>query len=153
MTILYKAAGFFTEGMMAMVQSPSVHYVEINITSNGFMFEGTLVAFQGLTKNSIGFHFEIPWSVVTNVYKTKARMMHVVQIRTIDNIYTILPLDPVHTSGLGVSSSKRLSKALIETIDKARVQVENLKKKFCTECGEPLKEGSDFCGNCGNKVP
>lgn len=25
--------------------------------------------------------------------------------------------------------------------------------KFCTECGQRLKEGVKFCPNCGNAVP
>ena len=24
--------------------------------------------------------------------------------------------------------------------------------RFCTNCGEPLKEGAKFCGNCGEAV-
>ena len=153
MSILYQAEGFFTQGKITMVQNPAVNYVNINITTNRFEFIGKNVQFPGIIKNSIGFRFDIPWSNIKNINKTKARMMHVIIIETLDNFYTILPLDP-HSSGLGISRSKKNAFELLATINKAKAQIQVEKSNiiFCTNCGEKLKPASDFCGNCGHKV-
>lgn len=152
MSLLYQAAGFFTQSKMKMVQRSDVHYVIINITTNGFSFIGANVQFPGLTKDSTGFRFEVPWSSIKDIVKTKERMMHVIIIHTLDDFYTILPMDPQNMSGLGIAASKKNSKDLLATINKAKAQVDASKSKFCTNCGEQLKPDSDFCGNCGYKL-
>lgn len=30
-----------------------------------------------------------------------------------------------------------------------KIKIEVLRLKFCSECGNPVKEGDGFCGNCG----
>ena len=69
MSLLYQAAGFFTQGKITMVQNPAVNYVSINITTNGFEFIGKNVQFPGIIKNSIGFRFDIPWAYIKSINK------------------------------------------------------------------------------------
>lgn len=152
MSLLYQSAGFFTQNKMKMIQRSDVHYVIINISTNGFEFVGTNFNLPNFHKDSTGFRFDVPWSYIKNIIKTKERMMHVIIIHTLDDFYTILPLDPQTTSGLGISSSKKNSKDLLATINKAKAQVDASKSKFCTNCGEQIKPDSDFCGNCGYKL-
>lgn len=150
MSLLSKAAGFFTEGKLKMVQRSNVHFVNINITTNGLEFIGTSIRLPGISKNSTGFRFDVPWAHIENIVKGKTRIMHVVFIyTTLKNFYTILPIDSQNMSGAGVSSSKKNSKDLLEAIIKA--QVDASKSVYCTNCGEPIKPDSDFCGNCGYK--
>ena len=82
-------------------------------------------------------------------------MIHVIIINTSDNFYTIVPMNPHHTSSLGISSTKRLAKELFDAINKAKAQVEQFespKDTFCINCGRRLEQDSDFCGNCGKNV-
>jgi len=154
MSLLFQAMGFFSHGKMKMVGRPDVHYVKINITTNGFEFIGTSAWFKMslLSKNSTGFRLDIPWSNIKNIRKSKARAMHVIIIETLDFFYTILPMDPQHTSGFGISSSNRNAIELLAAINEAKEQVDNSKSIFCTNCGEKLKLGSNFCVYCGLKI-
>ncbi|MFX1420586.1 MAG: zinc ribbon domain-containing protein [Promethearchaeota archaeon] len=152
MTLLYQAAGFFSEGEMKMVQYPGVHYAKIDITTDGLTFEGqnVTVPATGFTKNSAGVHIEIPWKDISSAYKTKRRVMHVVKIETYSGkFYTIIPLDDLKHF---IKQSKKNSIALAETINKARSQVESSQLNLCPKCGKPLKPDSDFCGDCGHKL-
>jgi hypothetical protein len=162
MSLLYKAEGFFTHKKMKMVQNPEVKYVRINITTNGFEFIGAYATFATIDKNSADFHLDLPWTNIKNINKTKARAMHTITIETVDNFYTILPLDPDHFSSFNpMSHSKRNAIELLDVINKAINQIKELKnsKEFeesnliiCPECGVEVPNGSKFCGNCGGKV-
>ena len=152
MSLLYQAAGFFTAGNIKMVQRSDVHYVSINITTNGLEFVGQIGRFPSLFKDSTGFRFDLPWVNIGSIVKSKERIMHVVKIKTKDNFYTILPLDPLHSGGLSLKSSKKNSIKLLESLNKAKAQIEQRKRNFCQNCGENLKPDSDFCGNCGQKL-
>lgn len=152
MSLLYQAAGFFTIGKMKMIQNSDVHYVSINITTNGIEFVGQSGQFPNLTKNSTGFQLYVPWVNIVSMIKTKERIMHVVRIDARDNFYTILPLDPSHSGGLGVKKSKKNSIQLLESLQKVKAQIEQSKSKFCTSCGANLEPNSDFCGKCGQKL-
>lgn len=152
MSLLYQAEGFFTIGNIKMVQRSDVHYVSINITTNGLEFIGQIGQFRSLFKDSTGFRFDLPWVKIVSLIKSKEKIMHVVKIETDDNFYTILPLDPLHSGGLGLKSSKKNSIKLLESLNKAKAQIEQSKRTFCPNCGENLKPDSDFCGNCGQKL-
>jgi len=156
MSFLYQAAGFLSEGKMKMVQRFDVYYVNINITSYGFEFIGSFYSSQGLVKNNTGFHFDIPWSDIQDITKTRERIMHVIIIQTHDSFYTILPLDSQNKKLF--TNAKKNAIELFATINEAKFQVDNLtsqartsKSTFCTNCGEKIKPDSDFCGNCGHK--
>ena len=151
MSLLYQATGFFNQGKLkgSMLYTPRVHFVNINITINGFEFIGINVKFAQLIKNSTGFRFDIPWSNIRSFNKSKAGLAHTIIIETLDNFYTILPVDPLPKSVL--SGTKKNAVDLLATINKARAQVEKSKRIFCTNCGEKVKLYSDFCGNCGHK--
>jgi len=152
MTLLYQATGFFTISKMKMVQNSDVHYVSINITTNGIEFVGQIGRFPNLTKNSTGFQHYILWANIVSIIKTKERIMHVVRIDARDNFYTILPLDSSHSGGLGVKSSKKNSIQLLESLQKVKDQIEQSKNIFCPKCGANLDPKSGFCGNCGQKL-
>lgn len=62
MSLLYQSAGFFTQNKMKMIQRSDVHYVIINITTNGFEFVGTNFNLPNFHKDSTGFRFDVPWS-------------------------------------------------------------------------------------------
>ena len=149
MSPLYQAAGFFAQGKLKMIQKPGVHFVYINITTNGFEFIGTVGAFPQFTKDSTGYHSDISWSSIKSIKKTKEKLMHVIIIESYDTYYTILPIDSRNMSGLelGISTSKKNANDLIAIIDKAK----SMKTTFCTNCGEQTASDSDFCGNCGHK--
>ena len=162
MSFLYQAAGFLSQGKMKMVQRTDVYYVVINITTNGFEFIGADIRIPGSQlmpttyKNNTGFHFDIPWSEIKDIIKTRERIMHVIIIETLDDFYTILPLDSLNKKLF--TNAKKNAIALYATINEAKMQVDNLtsqartsKSTFCTNCGEKIKPGSDFCGNCGHK--
>ena len=151
MSLLYQATGFFNQGKLkgSMLYTPRVHFVEINITINGFEFIGINVKFAQLIKNSIGYRFDIPWSDIKHFNKSKAGLVHTIIIETLDNLYTILPVDPLPKFFL--SGTKKNAIELLAAINKAKTQVENSKGSFCTNCGEKRKPDSNFCGNCGYK--
>jgi len=135
MSLLYQAAGFFTEGKITMVQNSNIHYVEINITTKGFEFVGSSIAFTGINKDSSGFYTRILWSDIRDIKKSKTRLIHVVIIETLDTFYTIIPMDPLHKSSLGISSTKKHSMELLATIYKAKAQVKQIEKSkdvFCS---------------------
>ena len=161
MSLLYKAAGFFTHRKMKMVQRPEVYYVKINITTDGFEFIGAYATFPTIDKNSAGFHLDIPWTNIKDVKKTKARIMHTITIETFDTFYTILPLDPDNMSTFNpMSRSKRNAMELFDVVNRAKTQVKQstesteskeFKSIICAECGAEIPYGSNFCGNCGHK--
>ena len=158
MTLLYQAAGFFTHGKMKMVQRPSVYYVKINITTNGFEFIGAYATFALIDKNSAGYRLDIPWSNIKIINKTKARAMHTVTIETSDTFYTILPVDPDNIAFNPISQSKRCAWELLDIITKAQDQVKGLQESkesnliICSACGVEVASSSKFCKNCGHKI-
>ena len=156
MSFLYQAAGFLSQGKMKMIQRADVYFVNINITSYGFEFIGSIYSSQGVVKNSTGNRFDIPWSDIKDIIKTKERIMHVIIIQTLDDFYTILPLDSQNRKLF--TNAKKNAIELFAIINEAKSQVDNLanqartsKSTFCTNCGEKIKPDSDFCWNCGHK--
>ena len=148
MSLLSQATGFFTLGKLKL-KSPNTQYVDIYITTNGFEFIGRDVQFGALIYISTGFNFEIPWSNIRDITRSKAGLAYVLIIHTLDNFYTILPVDP--EPKVVLSGTKKNSIELLATINEAKAYVEALKGNFCTNCGEQKKPDSDFCGKCGHK--
>lgn len=118
--VLFQAEGFFTTGKIKMVQSLDVSYVTINITSKGLEFVGKIGRFPYLVKDSAGYSFKIRWENIMSISKSRERIIHTIKIETKDNFYTIIPLDPLHSGGLNVRSSKRNSLRLFDCLNKAR---------------------------------
>ncbi|MFX0008686.1 MAG: zinc ribbon domain-containing protein [Candidatus Hermodarchaeota archaeon] len=152
MPILYQAEGFFNKGKLkgSMLYGPNVNYVEIYITENGIAFFGINIRFGALIKNSFGFRYDIPWSSIEDVRRSKAGMAYTVIIEAFDSIYTILPVDS--TPKLVLSGTKKNSIQLIDAINKIKTELENINQNYCPKCGESVKSDSDFCGNCGYKL-
>ncbi len=57
------------------------------------------------------------------------------------------PVTPPVTNTIAEPASEPLAESNPTPTEK-----ENVKPRFCSECGTPLKEGMAFCGNCGKKV-
>ena len=63
-----------------------------------------------------------------------------------------LPVETPVTAPVTEAAAEPASEPLAKSESAPAPAEENVKPRFCSECGTPLKAGMAFCGNCGKKV-
>ena len=154
MSVLHNAKGFITKGKMKMINDSQVQYVDMNITTKGFELVGATFELFDFHKDSTGYRVDVSWADIKHINRTKEKLMHVIVIGTSNGFYTFMPMQPQSMSPMGISSTKRHTKDLLNAINKAKakIQIANPEVIFCIACGEQLEPDSEFCGNCGKKI-
>ncbi|MEJ2293913.1 MAG: tetratricopeptide repeat protein [Candidatus Lokiarchaeota archaeon] len=126
--VLYKTVGSVYQGSARKLlkQGEEMKNANIIITTKGIEIRGNYMNARGIERDYRGYQFDIPWTNLRNIKRTKDGIIRIIRIYTVDNDHiNILPLDPHNFSGLGISDARRNTKELFEIINKFRNQIAN----------------------------